>query len=137
MAVSRPQVQTLLEYQGKYLEFVFPSVIDSGADYCMFPAQFGDQIGIPIREGKVQATAGIGDDTAYFHSLRVHVGIERKAYYFDCYAGFMYSLDRISIGLLGRHGFFELFASVTFKHTAGIVELVPKVPPEPALPQST
>lgn len=129
-------MQTLLQYQGKSLEFVFPSVIDSGADYCMFPAQFGEKIGIPIRNGNVQATAGIGDDTAYFHSLSVHVGIEGKVYYFDCYAGFMYSLDRIGVGLLGRHGFFELFESVTFRHNVGVVELVPKAPPGPSVPPS-
>ena len=43
--------------------------------------------------------------------------------------GFMYSLDPIGLGLLGRHGFFELFESVTFKHNANVVELVPVVPP--------
>ena len=100
----------------------------------MFPAQFGEKIGIPIRNGQVQATAGIGDDTAYFHALQVHVGIEAKVYYFDCYAGFMYLLDRIGLGLLGRHGFFELFEAVTFKHNLGVVELVPKVPPGPSVP---
>jgi len=102
----------------------------------MFPAQFGEKVGIPIRGGKLQATAGIGDDIAYFHSVKVYVEIEGKPYYFDCYAGFMYSLDRIGVGLLGRHGFFELFESVNFKHTAKVVELVPRVPPSLPAPQS-
>lgn len=122
--MSRPQVHTFLEYQGRKLEFVFPSVIDSGADYCMFPAQFGERIGVPIREGKAQATAGIGDDIGYFHTVKVFVVVGERRYFFDCYAGFMYSLDRIGIGLLGRHGFFELFESVMFKHDAKVIELV-------------
>lgn len=92
----------------------------------MFPAQFGEQVGVPIREGQTQSTAGIGEDTAYFHWVKVFVVIGKTRYYFKCYAGFMYSLDRIGIGLLGRHGFFELFESVTFKHNAQLIELVQK-----------
>ena len=91
----------------------------------MFPAEFGERIGIPIREGKVQATSGIGEDTAYFHRVKVFVEIAGKTYYFNCYAGFMYSLDQIGLGLLGRHGFFELFESVSFRHNANVVELIP------------
>jgi hypothetical protein len=124
--VARPQIQTYLEFKGHKLQFRFPCVIDSGADYCMFPAQFGEALGIAIREGKTQATAGIGDDMAYFHAVKVYVEIERNTYYFDCYAGFMYSLDRIGLGLLGRHGFFELFASINFKQHTGVVELTPR-----------
>ena len=127
--VSRPQVPTFLECGGKRLEIFFPSVIDSGADYCMFPAQFGEMIGIPIREGKEQATRGIGHDTAYFHFVKVFAVVGKTRYYFNCYAGFMYSLDAIGMGLLGRHGFFELFEAVTFKQNLQIVELVPKSRP--------
>ena len=123
---ARPQVQTFLEYQEHKLQFRFPCLLDSGADYCVFPAQFGEVIGVPIRTGKVQATAGIGDDTAYFHAVKVFVEINKNVYTFECYAGFMYSLDRIGLGLLGRHGFFELFESVTFKQNARFVELVPR-----------
>ena len=96
----------------------------------MFPAQFGEKIGISIRQGKPQSATGItGSDLAYFHAVVVYVEINGKGYQFSCYGGFMYSLDPIGLGLLGRHGFFELFESVTFKHNANVVELVPIVPP--------
>ena len=96
----------------------------------MFPAQFGEKIGIPIRQGNLQSATGItGSDLAYFHAVVVYVEINGKAYKFSCYGGFMYSLDPIGLGLLGRHGFFELFESVTFKHNANVVELVLVVPP--------
>ena len=95
----------------------------------MFPAQFGERIGVPIREGKAQATAGIGDDMGYFHTVKVLVVVGERRYFFNCYAGFMYALDRIGIGLLGRHGFFELFEAVTFKHDAKVVELIRKNQP--------
>jgi len=130
--MARPQLQVSLKYKRQSLKFGFPSIIDSGADHCMFPAQFGERIGIPIREGKVQATFGIGEDTAYFHRVRVLVELAGQVCYFHCYAGFMYSLDRIGIGLLGRHGFFELFESIAFKDSASVVELIPLQSPESA-----
>ena len=96
----------------------------------MFPAQFGEKIGMPIRQGKLQSATGItGSDLAYFHAVVVYVEINGKGYKFNCYGGVMYSLDPIGLGLLGRHGFFELFASVTSKHNAHVVELVPVAPP--------
>ena len=95
----------------------------------MFPAQFGEKIGIPIRQGKLQSATGItGSELAYFHAVVVYVEISGKGYKFNCYGGFMYSLDPIGLELLGRHGFFELFESVTFKHNANVVELVPVTP---------
>ena len=95
----------------------------------MFPAQFGEKIGISIRQGKLQSATGItGSDLAYFHAVVVYVELNGKGYKFDCYAGFMYSLDPVGFGLLGRHGFFELFESVTFKHNTNAVELIPCVP---------
>ena len=101
----------------------------------MFPAQFGEKIGIPIRQGKLQSATGT--DLAYFHAVVVYVEINGKGYKFNCYGGFMYSLDPIGLGLLGRHGFFELFESVMFKHNANVVELVPVVPePSSIVPPS-
>lgn len=113
--ITRPLVLTALEYKGKGTEFAFHSVIDSGADTCMFPAQFGEAVGIPVRDGKQQATSGIGSDVAFYHSVKVYVEIQGQIWNFDCWAGFMYSLDRLGKGLLGRHGFFQLFESVDFK----------------------
>jgi len=99
--VARPLVQTVLEYGGQRLPFFFHSVIDSGADYCVFPAQFGEKIGVPVREGKLQATKGVvGDAEAFFHFIKVFVGFDQKVYHFNCYAGFMYSLDKLGVGLL-------------------------------------
>jgi hypothetical protein len=120
-------VKTVLECNSKRLPFAFLSVIDSGADYCTFPAAFGEVIGIDVTSGKWQHTQGIaGGDKTYFHMVKVWVEIGGQPYSFDCWAGFMYSLT--SVGLLGRHGFFGLFESVTFKHEAQVVELVPRQP---------
>lgn len=62
-SITRPIVLTYLEYDGKTLPFKFGSIIDSGADTCVFPALFGEKIGIPVRDGKPLDTKGIGSDT--------------------------------------------------------------------------
>ena len=122
-SITRPIVLTYLEYDGKTLPFKFGSIIDSGADTCVFPALFGEKIGIPVRDGKPLDTKGIGSDTAYYHMIKVCVELNCEIFRFECWAGFMYSLDTVGKGLLGRHGFFELFRSVSFNKEH--VELIP------------
>lgn len=133
-AITRPLVKTRIGYGNTVLPFDFPCIIDSGADHCVFPAQIGEKVGIPVRSGKMQSTQGIGADTAYFHDVKVHIEIEHQIWSFSCWAGFMYSLDQLGKGLLGRHGFFKLFEAVTFKDAH--LELVPKKPAE-ALAEAT
>ena len=123
-SITRPVILTGLEYNNKVLQFQFGSIIDSGADHCVFPAQFGEAAGIDVRSGKEQASRGIGSDTAFFHQVNVRVFINNRQYQFPCWAGFMYSLDQIGKGLLGRHGFFELFDVISFKDQH--IELSPK-----------
>ena len=125
--VARPSVLTTLDYRRRSLPFSFYSVIDSGADYCIFPTKYGERIGISVRDGDQHRAQGVtAAGTVYFHDVKVWVSIGRRRYWFKCRAGFMYSLQ--SIGLLGRHGFFELFESVTFYHHDQKVKLIMKPP---------
>lgn len=55
-----PIVSTVLENKGKRLDFSFDSIIDSGADYCVFPSQFGELIGLDVELGKRLPTHGVG-----------------------------------------------------------------------------
>ena len=103
---------------------MFPSVVDSGADYCTFPAVFGERLGINIQSGLRMATVGLGGgDDLYFHNLKVMVVIENQAWSFECFAGFSRSMDNLGLGLLGRHGFFELFEEVIFEQRSRVFKL--------------
>ncbi|MBI4356177.1 MAG: hypothetical protein HY597_07005 [Candidatus Omnitrophica bacterium] len=124
--VARPEVKTQFVYCERLLRGSFPSLIDSGADHCVFPARFGEAVGISVRRGEAYSAIGIGEDVAYFHRITVYVQLAGKVYHFTCTVGFMAALDRTDTGLLGRHGFFELFDAITFKHRARLVELVPR-----------
>lgn len=104
-----PVLLVALSFQGKATPFTFFSIIDSGADNCIFPAIVGRALGIPIEAGAKLLTTGVaGGGITYFHKVQVLFELAGKRYNFGCYAGFMPSLDQVGVGLLGRHGFFDL-----------------------------
>ena len=119
-----PTLLTTLEYQGLISPFWFHSVIDSGADNCIFPAIYGRRLNIQVETGKRYPYFGAtGSGLAYFHQVKVLVEVDKKPYLFSGYCGFTDGLSELGVGLLGRHGFFDLFKSVVFKQTDKIVEL--------------
>lgn len=72
----------------------FFSIIDSGADSCVFPATIGAQMGINVNSGKPEGTVGVvGGGIVYYHPVKVYVDIQGNSYRFDCYAGFLDGLD--------------------------------------------
>ena len=72
------------ESQGKVFPNFFFSIIDSGADSCVFPSIIGRQIGIDIYSGRSEATVGVaGSGTTFYHSVTVHVSIQGQLYHFD------------------------------------------------------
>lgn len=70
----------------------------------------------------------VGGGIVYYHPIKVYVGIQGNWYHFDCYAGFLEGLDQMGFGLLGRHGFFDLFESVSLDNKRTTVELKIDVP---------
>jgi len=113
--MSRPMVDTVLSYQKSDLAFAFPSIIDSGADHCVFPASFGELLGLNIKKGPHLQSGGLGGgDTLYFHKITVKIILGSEPMQFACKAGFSRKMDRAGIGFLGRHGFFVLFEEISF-----------------------
>lgn len=96
------------------------SIIDSGADLCIFHAEVGEQINIEVEKGKLLPFYGIygREMKAYFHNIRIGVG----GYEFDCCAGFSRELDQLPYGLLGQRGFFDLF-NIVFDYSKRRLEL--------------
>lgn len=118
----RPSVDTTLQFGNTQLPFFFESVIDSGADHCLFPSAYTSFLGINLEDAPSHQMSGVGSlGRAYFHKVRVIVKIKETLLHFDCYAGFSSLL--VSFGLLGRHGFFELFKEVTFDEKTKVVRL--------------
>ena len=104
------------------MDFHFISIIDSGADSSIFPAEFGEAIGIDIKSVKPKIGTGSGGKSnIYYHQVDVHFEMENELYKLNCYAGFSWELA--DIGLLGREDFFRLFEEVTFNQTAETITL--------------
>ena len=109
-----PLLKTFLSYNKK-LSLIFPSIVDSGADYCIFPANIAEDVGLDIEKGKKLPMHGIGgEDLIYFHKVKVSVDIEDATWQFDCPVGFSRGMSLKGVGYLGRSGFFDLFKMVSF-----------------------
>jgi predicted aspartyl protease len=88
---------------------LFPAFLDTGATYCLFHAEIGRSIQIPIERGTPGETVcANGQSLAFFiHEVRLMFDDYRA----DLSVGF--SDDLPYAGLLGRIGFFDQF-KVTF-----------------------
>jgi hypothetical protein len=121
--VDRPVLATKIDFGG-IVSPQFYSIIDSGADSCVFPSVIGQQIGIDIYSGRAEVSIGAaGGGSAYYHSIQVHVRLQQQWVKFNCYAGFLDGLNQLGFGLLGHHGFFDLFESVTLDSKRKLIVL--------------
>ena len=102
----------------------FDSIVDSGADFCVFPANVGKAIGLDVDEGENVVTFGIGGkETLYFHKVTAEVIVNDQSLKFECRAGFSTKLNTKGIGFLGRDGFFDLFQEVAFNQRTKMFRL--------------
>jgi hypothetical protein len=104
--IYRPIIPVLIEYGGKKIGY--EALLDSGADWNLFPAVLGEIIGIDIEKGKKLLFGGIGggDFMAYFHEIALYVG----GWPIKILCGFSADIPRKSNGVLGHFGFFDHFA---------------------------
>jgi hypothetical protein len=107
-----PIVHTCLFQNKDKSPFRFQSIVDSGSDFCIFPSQIGDMCGIDVKKGRPVSSRGIGGkEELYFHKIKVGIIIQEEMWEFESEVGFSGHLIH---GLLGRRGFFDLFAEVSF-----------------------
>ena len=119
-----PVLKTTLFYKNNERLFDIDSLVDSGADFCVFPANTGKAIGLDVQEGENVATYGIGGkETLYFHKVKVEVTIKDEPWIFECRAGFSTKMNAKGIGFLGRDGFFDLFQEVAFNQKVKMFRL--------------
>lgn len=103
-------------------EVGYYAMVDSGADLNIFPGELGEFLGLEVEKGKKQVVAGVvqGEQRPYYiHNVEIEVGGWR----YLVPVGFMPDLSRNGYGLLGQHGFFDQFKSVTFKKQKDILEI--------------
>lgn len=127
-SIALPVFPILLIHNVTQARFQTLALIDSGADRCVFPALFGRKIGLNVEAGKKAQVAGVGGlDVAYFHDVVIEFSVGNRSYHYLCYAGFSTALDQLGLGLLGRHGFFDVFEDISFDTKRRLVKLVAEV----------
>jgi hypothetical protein len=99
----------------------YESLIDSGADYCIFHSVIGEIIGLDVKSGPVMKFMGTGNEpqSAYFHNIIIEIG----GWKYHCYVGFSYDIESLPYGILGQNGFFNLF-TIFFDIAKERIELI-------------
>ena len=81
-------------------------------------------MGIDIKDGETIFSFGVGGkEILYFHPIKVGVIIKDEIWKFKCLAGFSYKMNTKGTGLLGRRGFFDLFAEISFNQGKSMFKL--------------
>jgi hypothetical protein len=83
-------------------------MIDSGADYCVFPQSFMKSLGIDPLTAPVEMTSGVGTEGMPAHFANISIDLQGLIR-FPVFAGFTAGLDPIALRLLGQVGFFDRF----------------------------
>lgn len=122
--IYAPILDTYLFNKSKQTNFSFRSLVDSGADFCVFPAKYGAMIGLDIKKGRPIVTSGIGgNEILYFHKIAVGIIVRKELWKFECEAGFSFKMSAKGTGLLWRRGFFDLFQEVSFNQQKSMFRL--------------
>lgn len=108
--IARPIVQILVNHKHGKIVGPLKAIVDSGADYNLFPADFGDLMGIKIRSGEPWVTEGIGgQEVRIFRHWGIKIFLE--GFSFDTFIDFSYE---VRVPLLGQQGFFDKVKSIKF-----------------------
>lgn len=95
-------------------------LLDSGSDRNLFPAHWGESVGIKVSKGRLSIIRGIGGITieGYEHFIDIYCGSKIK---FSAHAIFSFQQQ---VPLLGRQGFFDNFKKIIFDEENGVVRLL-------------
>ena len=115
--IYRPMIPVRLGYKHNVTKFLIDCLIDSGSDFNLFPALWGEKAGIDTKKGRYNPIRGIGNNVieAYSHNVTLFIGTRGV----ETRADFSYEQQ---VPLLGRGGFFNLFGDIIINEKARYVE---------------
>jgi len=103
----RPALTVFISHSGKR-SAPLESIVDTGADHCVFDAEIADGLGIAVRNGRQVAFSGIarGPETiGYLYTVMLTVAAQS----YEAPIVFAYGLS--TTGILGQIGFFDHFVA--------------------------
>lgn len=116
--VFRPVIPIRFSYRHQFLKYSINSLVDSGSDRNLFPAEIGHLLKMKVKTKKPKKIEGIGKNliTVYTHNITLFVDGKR----IDTSADFSYEHP---MPILGRNGFFNHFKKIIFDERAKTVSL--------------
>lgn len=116
--IDRPKIPIQIGYRKKIHPISAPALalVDSGADNNVFPAQWGDSLGIKVVSLPSCFTGAVGDNKVKVYrcekiKLYIYGKSLKQPLQFETEADFCYEQK---FPLLGRSGFFNFFKAIRF-----------------------
>jgi hypothetical protein len=104
---ARPCIKVNLRTAGDKETHHFLAIADTGADYCVFPADFADRLGLDYETMPSAPAFGIGSNEEFRFSV-VEMEVDQLGIW-PVYVAFYRGWDGRNSGLLGHFGFLERF----------------------------
>ncbi len=103
----RPVIRIYLSFEKRGYNFF--ALIDSGADYCLFPAWIATALGHRLEKGQERTFNGVGGSIkAYLHTTFIQI----QDYQFRCDCFYSRHISDYAYGLLGQVGLFSYFREI-------------------------
>lgn len=116
--VSRPIIRIVVKSHDKYA--IYHTLIDSGADYCIFDIELAKLLGIKLTK-KHTNIKGVGKDKIKGYWGEVEIILNEYHYQAKVIFAEISDFDH---GILGQQGFFDNF-DVKLSHQKQIIEIEP------------
>jgi len=118
--IKRPIIKIILKAKGSFA--IYPALIDSGADYCIFSIELAQVLNIKLSKSKVSFKGiGKGKIKGFWGEVEIRIGeisYRTKAIFAE--------ISEFGHGILGQKGFFDFFI-VKFDLTEEEIELKEKL----------
>ena len=113
-----PVIPIRISLNNRKTVYPLDALVDSGSDENLFPARFGEMLGIDFKKAEMRILYGIGDSKLVAYKSKVTIWIDNEC--FETSANFSYKQNTL---LLGRKDFFSLFGEVSFREDEKYLEL--------------
>lgn len=116
--IRRPIIQIVVKSQNYFA--IYPVLIDSGADYCIFSLELARDLGITLSKTKV-GIRSVGRDKVMGRWGAVEIKIGDTSYSTKVLFA---KISKFGHGILGQQGFFDHF-DVKLNYQKQIIEIDP------------
>lgn len=117
--IIRPIIEVILKSETQV--GIFPSLIDSGSDYCIFSLETAKLLRIKLKPKNKTTILGIGRDAVEGYWNKLEVRIVGKIYTTKVIFA---KISDYGFGILGQQGFFDHF-DVKLSYQKQVVEIEP------------